>query len=432
MEAATWRDRRTWVLAAITVGVLAVGWLLKEPCLDADWDGFQFEQHCYSDVQALHRTRGAGDGTVPYAQTFNEYPVLTGLFMYGVGEVTESKRSYVAVSAVLLGILAVLTTLLLADLMGPTRKVLYWAAAPAVALYYFYNWDILAVAGAVAGLWAYRKDRMALSGVFIALGACAKLWPAFMLPALGLAILRQDGRLGRRGWAFGLGAVGTILALNLPFAIVNLDGFLDTYRFHMDRGANFESVWYAVAHLGREWSMPWIDALGHGPWLEVVSTVPFLAGLAFSCWAVWARRLDPLAAAAIPVLAFLAFNKVFSLQYTLWALPLVLLTHRTPLQKAAVMAGDLAVFVTLFAFFAIQSITSHAALFFPVAVSVLLRAAALAWCMASLVRLALRRPGPGAAPGPPGAAGTAATPTPRRAAVPGPPASGGRPPARAP
>jgi uncharacterized membrane protein len=399
---ATWRDRRTWVLAAITVGILAVGWLVKEPCLDADWDGFQYEHHCYSDVQALHGTRGAGDGTMPYIETFNEYPVLTGLFMHGVGEVTGSKRAYVAVSAVLLGLFALLTTLLLADLIGPTRKVLYWAAAPAVALYFSYNWDILAVAAAVAGIWAYRKDRMALSGIFLGLGACAKLWPAFMLPALGLAILRKDGRLGRRGWAFGLGAVVTLLALNLPFALVDLDGFLETYRFHMDRGANFESVWYAVAHLGREGSMPWLDALGREPWLGVVSTVPFVAALAFSCWAAWGRRLDPVWAAAIPVLAFLAFNKVFSVQYTLWALPLVLLTHRTTLQKAAVVAGDLAVFVTLFAFFVVSPITSHAALFFPVAMAVLLRAAALAWCMASLMGTALRRPRPGtdaAAPG---------------------------------
>jgi uncharacterized membrane protein len=425
----TWRDRRTWVLVAITVGVLAVGWLLKEPCIDAEWTGFQFEQHCYSDVQALHRTRGAGDGTLPYVETFNEYPVLTGLFMHAVGGMTDDKRSYVAVSAVLLGLFAALTTLLLADLLGPTRKVLYWAAAPAVALYYFYNWDILAVAGAVAGVWAYRKDRMALAGIFLALGACAKLWPAFMLPALGLAILRQDGGLRRRGWAFGLGAVGTLLALNVPFAILNLDGFLETYRFHMDRGANFESVWYAVAHLGREWSMPWMDALGREPWVEVVSTVPFLAALAFSCWAAWTRRLDPVAAAAIPVLAFLAFNKVFSVQYTLWALPLVLLTERSPLQKAAVVAGDLAVFVTLFAFFAIQPITSHAALFFPVAMSVLLRAAALAWCMASLVRLALRAR-PGSAP--PTAPPSTATPSPPLAPTPPAPRAGLPPRTRAP
>jgi hypothetical protein len=384
-----WRDSRTWILAGITLGVLVLGWMLKEPCIDAEWDGFQYENHCYSDVQALHGTRGAGDGTLPYVESFNEYPVLTGLFMFGVGQVTDSKGAYVAVSAALLGVLAIATTLLMADLVGPGRKVLYWAAGPAVALYFSYNWDMLAVALAVGGLWAYRRDRMALSGILLGLGACAKLWPAFLLPALGLAILRSDGGLRRRGWGFGLGAVGVLVLLNVPFAVANLEGFLDTYRFQMERGANFESPWYAVAHLGRAWSIPWMAAFGHPPLLDVASGLPFLAALGFSGWAAWTRRLDPVAAASLPVLAFLAFNKVFSLQYVLWALPLLILTGRSAVQKTLVVVGDLAVLVTLFAYFAAGNAASSA-LFFPVAMAVLLRAAAFAWCLASLVQEALR------------------------------------------
>lgn len=405
-----WRDRRTWILAGITLGVLLLGWMLKEPCIDAEWDGFQYENHCYSDVQALHRTRGAGDGTLPYVESFNEYPVLTGLFMFGVGQVTDSKGAYVAVSAALLGSLAIVTTLLLADLVGPSRKVLYWAAGPAVALYFSYNWDLLAVALAVGGLWAYRRDRMTLAGILLGLGACAKLWPAFLLPALGLAILRADGGLRRRGWGFGLGAIGTLVLLNVPFAVANPDGFLDTYRFQTERGANFESPWYAVAHLGREWSIPWMDALGHSPLLDVGSGLPFLAALAFSGWAAWTRRLDPVAAASLPVLAFLAFNKVFSVQYVLWSLPLLILTDRGAVQKTLVVVGDLAVFVTLFAYFAAGEAATSAT-FFPVAMAVLLRAAAFTWCLVSLMQEALRSRVPGP-PGGPAIAAAAASPRP--------------------
>jgi hypothetical protein len=187
-------------------------------------------------------------------------------------------------------------------------------------------------------------------------------------------------------------------ALNLPFAVVNLDGFLETYRFHASRGTNFESVWYAVGHLGREWRVPWMDALSGKPLLDVVSTGPFVAALLFSGWAAWTRRLDPVAAAAVPVLAFLVFNKVFSVQYVLWALPLILLTGRTTLQKALVVVADLAVFTTLFMYFAVSGHYNSAALFFPVAMAVLLRAAAFAWCLLSLVQDARRPASPVPAP----------------------------------
>ena len=383
------RDRRTWVLAGITALTVLVGWLVKEPCLERDWGGgSQFRDHCYSDVQALWETRGAGDGTWPYLETFNEYPVLTGLFMHAVGELAPHKGAYVATTHLILGAMAVATTLLLCGLIGPARRVLYWAAAPAVVLYTAYNWDVIAVFLAVAGLWAYQRERWLASGVLLGLGACAKLWPAFLLPALGLALWRKRGRLDRAGWAFGLGAVGTMAALNLPFYFANPHLFLETYRFQLSRGPNFESPWYAFGHLGREWHIPWLAALGERPWASPLSGALFLASLVASGWAAWTRRLDPIAAAALPIFTFLSFNTVFSLQYVLWALPLAILTGRSVGQRAALVVADLAVFVTLFAYFAISDVTSDATIFFPVVVAVLARAAAFAWCAASLVRQA--------------------------------------------
>jgi uncharacterized membrane protein len=416
------RDRRTWVLAAITLGTVLVGWLLKEPCIGHDWThGWPFSHHCYTDVQALYQTRGAADGSWPYAQTFNEYPVLTGLFMHVVGAITTGKFAYVATTAAILGLLAIATTLLLADLVGPTRAVLYWAVAPAVALYFVYNWDLLAVAFAVAGLSAYRRSWWAASGILIGLGACAKLWPAFMLPALGLALLRRQGGLDRHGWAFGAGAVLTIAALNGPFLLANPHLFLQTYSFQLSRGPNFESPWYALAHLGREWRIPWMDAMGHDPLVSWESGLPILAAFLVSGWAAWTRRLDAVAAAAIPVLAFLAFNKVFSLQYTLWALPLLLLTKRSVGQRVSLVVADLAVFTTLFAFFAVQDITQDAALFFPVVVAVLARAVVFAWSACSLAIEAWRTP-PAAdpeTPSPPVAVPAAAAHPSKAARLPG-------------
>ncbi len=377
-----------WALVGVTLVTLLIAWSIKQPCIDHSWDaGYPFNHYCYSDVQALYDTRGASDGKWPYLDEFNEYPVLTGVMMHVVAEATHGKAAYITLTAVVMGALAIAITLLLAHIL-PRRKVLYWAAAPAIMLYATYNWDMLAVAFAVAAIWAFRKGATTWVGVLLGLGACAKLFPALLAPALGMAIARVHTWKSWRPWAFGAAFFVTVLVVHLPFIMGDPHLLWQGYKFQLERGANFESIWYVLGHLGRAFDARFLEWLGSDTATGLLSPIPVLAALAFSAWAAWRDRLDPVWAAAIPVFAFLAFNKVFSVQYTLWAVPLFILVGRTVLQRAALVAADVAVFVTLFTYFAVSPTTTEGALFTPVAVAVLARFAVFAWAAADTARCA--------------------------------------------
>ena len=384
-----WRDGRVWLLLAITALSLVVGWQWKAQCHERDWDGYQWREFCYSDVQALYGTRGASDGEWPYLDVDNEYPPVTGLYMHLMAQLTDGRTPYIAASAAGFSLLALVTTVLLAELVGRDRRVLYWAMAPALVLYAFYNWDMLAVAPAVGALLAFRRGHPLAAGLLLGLGASAKLFPAFLAPALGLWILRRDRGLRRDGLSFGLGFAGAWLAIHLPLALLDLDGLVRAYTFQTERGPNFESLWFAVAHLGRTYGSGFLAAFGDKAVYEWGSLVPLAAALAVSGWAAFTRRLDPVAAAVLPVLVFLAVNKVYSVQYTLWAIPLLVVVPVPRTLKALVVVADLAVLLTLGTYFALSGSLADAALFTPVAIAVLFRAGVWAACAGLLVRRAV-------------------------------------------
>lgn len=391
-----WGDGRVYLLLGLTLVTLTAGWMLKERCHDRPWDGYQWREYCYSDVQALHGTRGAGDGTWPYVETFNEYPPLTGLFMHAMGSLGTDRDSYLFVTALALGALALATTVILGELVGRDRRLLYWTLAPALALYAFYNWDLLAIAPAAGALLAFRRGRMGTAGLLLGLGACAKLFPAFMAPALGLWILAEDRRLAARGWRFGLGFTGVWTAIHLPLFLLNPEQTLEAYRFQAERSPNFESLWYSLGHLGREWGWDWLDSLGtRGP-ADALGLAALLGSVAFSGWAVWTRRLDPVVAACLPVFAFLATNKVFSLQYSLWAIPLLIVCRVPTTHKALVVVADLAVFLTLADYFHYWERLNDGHLFTAVAFAALFRAGVYVSVVVAVMRGAF--PGPGTSP----------------------------------
>ena len=66
--------------------------------------------------------------------------------------------------------------------------------SPLLFVHAFTNWDLLAVALATLGMWAWARRRPVLAGVLLGLGVAAKLYPVLILGALFLLCLRA-GRL---------------------------------------------------------------------------------------------------------------------------------------------------------------------------------------------------------------------------------------------
>ena len=327
------------------------GFLLKAQCTaQAGWDGRQYSRLCYNDIQALYSAREVDSKTFPYVDGelrdqklldgAIEYPVLTGLFMWLAGLFADNANAYLIATAVLLAPFALATALWLGRM---TRwRALMWAAAPALVLYAFHNWDLIAVAACVGGIWLWSRERDLGAAVAFGVGGAVKLYPAFLLAPLVLYVARK------RGWrpaaAVGGAGAAALIGINLPFAIANFDGWLATYRFHSLRSGNFDSIW----NLGFSTLEPATLNLVTG----ALTAVAFIAALAVGWVRAGREGVFPfIAVAAAMVAAFLLFSKVHSPQYTLWLLPFFVLCAIPVAWWVAYALVDLAVYVGVFRWF---------------------------------------------------------------------------------
>jgi uncharacterized membrane protein len=368
------------VVLAVTAVTMAVGWLVKSPCLGSWSDGRQYNRLCYSDVAALYasedRDRGLDEGRVPYVDGENEYPVLTGVAMWVAALPATSYASFFNWTALLLTALALVTAAVIHRMVG--LRALYFAAAPTLAIYGLMNWDLVAVALATLATAAFLRDRDIASGGLLGTGAAAKLYPAlFTIP---FALDRY--RAGRRdeGGRLVVAAVVAWVAVNLPFAILGFDRWSEFFRFNGARGADWDSLWYLAARrLGFTWDAPLLNIL----------TATTLILLAVVVWRLRENR-DPRFPAwtfAFPLLVlFLLTGKVYSPQYGVWLLPWFALTLPDLRLFAAFQLADAAVFVTRFQFFARYGDLGTGLPFWSFEVAILIRAAILVACVVAWIR----------------------------------------------
>ncbi|HVH24611.1 MAG TPA: glycosyltransferase 87 family protein [Pseudonocardia sp.] len=360
-----WTPLRAVLL--IAVSVLAIGWLVKAPCLQEyrtdggelalDWrNSRQYVSLCYSDTVPLYGIEGLASGAVPYRDSwmenagtpqervrYMEYPVLTGFFQYANARLADAwlwlaERAsavpaalpvvvYFNLSAVWLA-LAWLAVVWAVRVLRPTRP---WDAAlvalsPLVAVHAFTNFDTLAVACATGGLVALARRRPLLGGLLIGVGAAFKFYPLLLLlPILVVALRRHElGVAGRTVAA----AVLTWFALNAPIALAYPTGWSEFFRLNLTRPADPDSLYYVLSYFSGWDGFDGKLVSGQAPSvLNAVSACLF----ALCCVGVcllgrYAPRPPRLSSLAFLLLAsFLLANKVWSPQYSLWLVPLAVL-----------------------------------------------------------------------------------------------------------
>ncbi|MEP7090502.1 MAG: glycosyltransferase 87 family protein, partial [Nocardioidaceae bacterium] len=341
------------VVLAVAALAFVLGMVQKTPCVRDNWSGTQlrYGAMCYSDVPYLYSGRGFAAGFAPYADTHQrypamEYPVLIGYFAYGAARVTQilgdppdlAERAllsdteiygapgvggetgrYFEVTAVLLAPFLLLTAWFLAGVhrRRPWDAMLF-AASPALVLSGLVNWDLLAVTAVAGALWAWSRGRPVLTGVMIGLGTATKLYPVFLLGALLVVCLRR-GRLPAFGATLAAAGVSW-LVVDLPAMLYGFAQWKVFWTFNDDRGADLGSIW-----------LVWQQA-GHAVGPALINRVS-LAFFALVCAGVLALGLRARRTPRIPQLAylivagFLLVNKVYSPQYVLWLLPLVVLAR---------------------------------------------------------------------------------------------------------
>ena len=363
------RPGRFWsaarIILALTCVVLALSWVQKSPCQDGNWQkNVQYTRFCYTDVLALYYAEGLNDGKVPYRDHAVEYPVVTGYFMGLLGlpvhaygqkhpDINQGTWFYNA-NALVLSALAVATA---AVILALRRRRPWDAAIFALSPIIFFtatvNWDFLAIGLAAVGLYLWAKNKPVGAGIFLGLGAAAKLWPLFILgPLLVLAL--RSATVRKWTWAM-LATAATWLVVNFPVFYWYRESWLQFFRLNESRPIDWGTVWYIGRYLDGKWASggkgPFQWMSNHIGVLNWTSYALFgLACVAIAALALLAPRRPRVAQLAfLVVAAFLITSKVWSQQYVLWLLPLVVLARP---RWGAIIAWTVAEFAYFTAFYA--------------------------------------------------------------------------------
>lgn len=366
---------RVAILTATLVWIL--GAIQKLPCRVTVAGQYPdtYKRLCYSDIPLLYTARGLADGHIPYLdhgkyQTL-EYPVLTGWLLEFERRITvwlgapvgpglsaqqsvDAARLFSDVNLVVLGVFFIVAVWAQARTYpasssshrtpaaaGRTDSRRAWdamllAASPCVLLAGFINWDLLPVALTALGFTAWSRRRPALAGVMFGLGTAAKLYPLLLLGPLLLLCLRS-GRMRD----FGRMLVGFVIAWlvpNLPVIILAPGQWLTFWTFNADRSGDLGSIWYVLSLAGHP--------VAH---LNVVAPVILVLLCAGIGWLIVTARRRPRfgQVAYLVIAAFLITNKVYSPQYVLWLLPLLVLARPRWREWWIFTIGEIAYFLAI-------------------------------------------------------------------------------------
>ncbi len=359
-----------WAALAGSASVLVVASLIsaglafwaKEACRAGAWNvGVeQYQAHCYTDIYPLYFSEGLADGKIPYLDHHVEYPVIIGAVMQGAAWAVHAIANpytrglqYFDVTVALLAVFLVAGVLATAYCAGPARRwtALLVAFSPALILSAFINWDLIAMGLTMLALAAWAARRPALAGVLLGLAVATKFYPIVVFWPLFLLALRA-GRL-RTFWTTTGTAAAAWLAVNLPVAIIAPHGWSYFYTFSGTRGADWGGIWYFFEYMG--WPVVGSYSLGT---LNLMSAGAFLVACAgIAVLALAAPRRPRLAQLVfLMTAAFLLTNKVWSPQYVVWLVPLVVLARPRLLSYAIWQIAEVGYFYAIWAYLITMSI----------------------------------------------------------------------------
>jgi len=331
---ADFRSGRYWtpVKLVLVLGVLGymLGMLSKIHCTSTGWASPSRYTHlCYSDIPALFSSRGFADNVFPYlgtalpGQEQLEYPVLTGMFMQVANIFTprqgEVTLNFYYANVVMLSVALIVTVV--ATAVTVRRRP--WDAAmvglaPGMILSATINWDLLAVGLTAVAMAFWARKHPTTAGVFLGLAAAAKFYPFILLGPLLILCLRA-GRM-RAFWQASAGAVVAWLIVNLPFMLLNFEGWFHFYKFSSERGEDFGSIWLVLTTAGFHVDADSLNSLATGMFILLCLAIAMLGLRA-------ARRPRLASMFFLVIAAFLITNKVYSPQYVLWLIPLAALAR---------------------------------------------------------------------------------------------------------
>jgi uncharacterized membrane protein len=196
----------------------------------------------------------------------------------------------------------------------------YYALAPAVIGSLYINWDLWAIPTMLLAIYWFDRKKFDYSAIALGVSVATKFFPVLLLIPI-LVIAARSNRSSNRYIVRYLAIfTGSWLAINLPVAITTPTGWWHFYKFNMERGPDWGSIWTALQSFGfSSGSINYLSLLGT---LAILSwVVVYLFGL---------KSTPTLAEVSFIVFASaLILGKVYSPQYVLWLTALAVIALKT-------------------------------------------------------------------------------------------------------
>ena len=297
-------------------------------CRSAGWGSPDVYIHmCYSDLSALYGAREINVDRWPYESPDNsvEYPVITGLIMWATGKVISDPngyRAYFDINALLIALVFIFSAWLLWRIKPEFAALLSFSPAVIGSLYI--NWDIWAIAAALIAIYLFQKQRFDLSALALGISIATKFFPIVLLLPVILYFKTEITKTIRY---IALTSIAWI-AINLPIALTNFDGWSRFYKMNVERSSDLGSIWYALQLRD--------ITFGNSTFLSVILVL--LAALAIANVANQskANTFETFAITSfLTVAAFVTISKVYSPQYIIWLTPLALIAMRRKEERSA-------------------------------------------------------------------------------------------------
>jgi len=307
-------------------------------------DGGLFRAARFRDV---HVYQGYAEkllhGSLPYRDVFVEYPpgafaVFLPPTAFGAGHYNAAFKTLMALCG---AATIVLVALVLAELGASQRRI--WvgvgllAVSPValgpISLNTYDAWPALLT---VLALWLLLRGSELPAFAVLGLAVSAKVYPLVLVPLAAWFVWRQAG-MRRVVAALGV-LVLVVVAAVAPIAAYAPHGVYESFHAQATRGLQIESLGASVllvldrlglyhAHVVETFGVAGRNLTGGGADAVAAVLLVLEAAAVITVWLLYARSRDlhgrlPVAFAAA-VAGFLAFTKVFSPQYLVWLLPLV-------------------------------------------------------------------------------------------------------------
>ena len=302
------------VLLSLTVGILAL--LQNKFGQFSDIRGF-YGLHFYDGQHLWPFSEKILQGETKVQHPV-EYPALTGLIMWLLSFLVSPSDTaiydYYRITASLQIALLAIGAYLIYKLVGK-KYALYFILAPAVLYSLNRNWDIWAIAAMLLSIYLFEKKRFQLSAILLAVSIATKFFPiVLMLPILIIFLRNKQLKLFI---TYALTTTAAWVVINLPFVLINYEGWAYFYKFSAERGLGSASFFEITSII-----LPSITFSSiHFYILNIVAL------LVVTTYFIKLKSVPTLAATSFFVMfGFILFNKQYSMQYVIWLSALAVLT----------------------------------------------------------------------------------------------------------